>query len=95
MNHPQLPPRIVVGIDGSDAAINAAKWAVAEAISRDVPLRLVHAIPNDSQMDPPMMRVWISSTARQRFAPPPLRCMPWASKSKLKPTLCTDRPQAL
>jgi len=44
MNHPQLPPRIVVGIDGSDAAINAAKWAVAEAISRDVPLRLVHAI---------------------------------------------------
>jgi nucleotide-binding universal stress UspA family protein len=33
---------VVVGIDGSDAALNAAKWAIDEAISRDVPLRLVH-----------------------------------------------------
>jgi nucleotide-binding universal stress UspA family protein len=45
MNHPQSAERIVVGIDGSDAAIRAAKWAVAEAISRDIPLRLIHAIP--------------------------------------------------
>jgi nucleotide-binding universal stress UspA family protein len=45
MNHPQSTLRIVVGIDGSDAAINAAKWAVAEATSRDIPLRLIHAIP--------------------------------------------------
>ncbi len=45
MNHPQASERIVVGIDGSDAAINAAKWAVAEAVSRDIPLRLIHAIP--------------------------------------------------
>jgi nucleotide-binding universal stress UspA family protein len=45
MNDPQSPRRIVVGIDGSDAAINAAKWAVAEATSRDVPLRLIHTIP--------------------------------------------------
>jgi len=37
--------RVVVGIDGSGAAINAAKWAVAEAISRDIPLRLINAIP--------------------------------------------------
>jgi nucleotide-binding universal stress UspA family protein len=44
MNHPQSSERIVVGIDGSDAAINAAKWAVAEAVSRDIPLRLIHAI---------------------------------------------------
>ncbi|BBX97046.1 universal stress protein [Mycobacterium lacus] len=34
-----------MGIDGSDAAINAAKWAVAEAASRDIPMRLIHAIP--------------------------------------------------
>jgi len=34
-----------VGIDGSDAALNAAKWAVAEAIGRGIPLRLIHAIP--------------------------------------------------
>jgi nucleotide-binding universal stress UspA family protein len=33
---------IVVGVDGSAAAINAAKWAIDEAISRDVPLRIVH-----------------------------------------------------
>ena len=45
MNYPQSPQRIVVGIDGSDAAINAAKWAVAEATSRDIPLRLIHVIP--------------------------------------------------
>jgi nucleotide-binding universal stress UspA family protein len=45
MNHPQEQERVVVGIDGSDAAINAARWAVTEATSRDIPLRLVHAIP--------------------------------------------------
>ncbi len=45
MNHPHSSERIVVGIDGSDAAINAAKWAVAEAVSRNVPLRLIHAVP--------------------------------------------------
>jgi nucleotide-binding universal stress UspA family protein len=45
MNHPQARERVVVGVDGSDAAINAAKWAIAEAVSRDVPLRVVHAIP--------------------------------------------------
>jgi nucleotide-binding universal stress UspA family protein len=44
MNHPQSAQRIVVGIDGSDAAIDAAKWAVTEAVSRNIPLRLVHAV---------------------------------------------------
>jgi nucleotide-binding universal stress UspA family protein len=33
---------VVVGVDGSEAAINAAIWAVDEAISRNVPLRIVH-----------------------------------------------------
>lgn len=45
MDNPQASQRIVVGIDGSDAAINAAKWAAAEAVSRNIPLRLIHAIP--------------------------------------------------
>ncbi|MBJ7338118.1 universal stress protein [Mycolicibacterium sp.] len=36
---------VVVGIDGSDAALDAALWAVEEAISRDVSLLLVHVIP--------------------------------------------------
>ncbi len=35
---------VVVGIDGSKAAVNAARWAVDEAIRRQVPLRLVHVI---------------------------------------------------
>ncbi|MFG1930724.1 universal stress protein [Mycobacterium sp. NPDC048908] len=35
---------IVVGIDGSPASLNAAKWAVAEAVARDAPLRLIHAV---------------------------------------------------
>ena len=45
MDHPQSLLRIIVGIDGSDAAINAAKWAAAEATSREIPLRLIHVIP--------------------------------------------------
>ncbi|RDH78179.1 universal stress protein [Mycolicibacterium moriokaense] len=33
---------VIVGIDGSDTAIHAAKWAVEEAVKRGVPLRLVY-----------------------------------------------------
>lgn len=36
---------VTVCTDGSNAAITAAKWAIAEALSRDVPLRIVHVIP--------------------------------------------------
>jgi nucleotide-binding universal stress UspA family protein len=46
----QLP--IVVGIDGSEAAIRAAEWAIAEAVSRDVPLRLVAVIPQQAEPAP-------------------------------------------
>jgi len=35
---------IVVGIDASQAAVNAALWAVDEAVSRDIPLRLVAVV---------------------------------------------------
>ncbi|SPM32248.1 hypothetical protein MRAB57_45 [Mycobacterium rhizamassiliense] len=41
------PGSIVVGIDGSKAAISAALWAVDEAVSRDVPLRLLYAVEQD------------------------------------------------
>lgn len=42
-------PAVVVGIDGSRAALCAALWAVEEAVDRDVPLRLVYAInPSDA-----------------------------------------------
>jgi nucleotide-binding universal stress UspA family protein len=47
-------PSIVVGIDGSRAAVRAALWAVDEAVSRDIPLRLTCAIPPDGtkEIDP-------------------------------------------
>ena len=43
MIHPHVLSSVVVGIDGSDAAIAAALWAADEAIARDLPLRLIHA----------------------------------------------------
>ena len=46
----QLP--IVVGIDGSQAAIQAAEWAVDEAVSREVPLRLVEVIAEQVEPAP-------------------------------------------
>ena len=42
--HCPSPPAVVVGIDGSRPGIDAALWAVDEAVSRDIPLRLVYAI---------------------------------------------------
>lgn len=48
MRETHLPsPSVVVGIDGSRAAVGAALWAVDEAVSRDIPLRLTCAIPPD------------------------------------------------
>jgi nucleotide-binding universal stress UspA family protein len=44
---------VVVGIDGSQSAIDAALWAVDEAVSRDIPLRLMYAIePTYASTDP-------------------------------------------
>ncbi len=43
-DHHLSPPSVVVGIDGSQSALDAALWAVDEAVSRDIPLRLVYAI---------------------------------------------------
>ncbi|GAA1331574.1 universal stress protein [Saccharothrix algeriensis] len=36
---------VVVGVDGSAAALAAAEWAAAEAARHDVPVELVHAYP--------------------------------------------------
>jgi nucleotide-binding universal stress UspA family protein len=44
MKHTESPGPIIVGVDGSRAAINAATWAIDEGISRDVPLRIVHVM---------------------------------------------------
>jgi nucleotide-binding universal stress UspA family protein len=45
------PGSIVVGIDGSKRATNAALWAADEAVSRDVPLRLLHAVEQGGTRD--------------------------------------------
>ncbi|OBB65296.1 MULTISPECIES: universal stress protein [unclassified Mycobacterium] len=50
MTQPARTKSIVAGIDGSKAAIRAALWAVDEAASRDVPLRLLYATyPGDGE----------------------------------------------
>lgn len=52
MPEPFTPPAIVVGVDGSRAAVRAAVWAIDEAVSRDIPLRLVHTVePSGSEAD--------------------------------------------
>jgi nucleotide-binding universal stress UspA family protein len=45
-------PSVVVGIDGSQAAIQAAEWAVDEAVSREIPLRLVEVIAEQVEPAP-------------------------------------------
>jgi nucleotide-binding universal stress UspA family protein len=44
---------VVVGIDGSQTALDAATWAVSEAMSLGVPLRLVHVSPATHAHRPP------------------------------------------
>lgn len=44
-------PSVVVGVDGSRAAMQAALWGLDEAVARDVPLWLLHAI-DDTATDP-------------------------------------------
>jgi nucleotide-binding universal stress UspA family protein len=49
MSEEPAPRSIVVGVDGSKAAIYAALWAVDEALCRDIPLRLLCAVdPGDT-----------------------------------------------
>lgn len=48
---PFTPPSIVVGIDGSRAAVRAAVWALDEAIGRGLELRLVAAAETDHDAD--------------------------------------------
>lgn len=38
-------PAVLVGVDGSRSATAAALWAVDEAVSRDIPVRLLQVVP--------------------------------------------------
>ena len=44
------PASIVVGVDGSKASVEAAVWAVDEAVDRDIPLRLVNVMTRHSEV---------------------------------------------
>jgi nucleotide-binding universal stress UspA family protein len=52
----QRMPTVLVGVDGSDAALRAVCWAAAEAKRRQLPLRLVHAFAWIAEPDFPGTR---------------------------------------
>ena len=49
MEHQNSGPSVVVGIDGSPNEIDAAQWAVDEAVSRECPLRLIYILEQHSE----------------------------------------------
>lgn len=49
---------VVVGVNGSQAAVNAAKWAIDEALSRQMPLRLVYVIHREAQTGSALISEW-------------------------------------
>ena len=53
---PSTPP-VVAGVDGSDSALAAVRWAAVEADRRGAPLRLVTAFPwnRDSVASNPLL----------------------------------------
>jgi nucleotide-binding universal stress UspA family protein len=69
MTGAESPGPVVVAVDGSEAAIGAAEWAVKEAVHHDVPLRLVYVI---QVADGPMSSADASS-AREGYAESSLR----------------------
>lgn len=53
MQEQHAPRSVVVGVDGSKPAVHAALWAIDEALSRDIPLRLLYAVdPGDGAQHP-------------------------------------------
>lgn len=42
----EINDAIVVGVDGSDGAVNAARWAAAVAVKFETSLHIVHALPS-------------------------------------------------
>jgi nucleotide-binding universal stress UspA family protein len=63
MRNDTLAKPVIVGIDGSQAAIRAAVWAADEAIARDVPLRLLYVSSADSALPGNEYRIGIAELA--------------------------------
>lgn len=54
MGQSDLPsPAVIVGVEGSSDGLPAALWAVDEAVSRDIPLRLICVLDPDSEPGTP------------------------------------------
>ena len=64
------PQPVVVGIDGSKAAMRAALWAVDEAMSRDAPLRLLSAIGQEGTQVTAEMAIRLAITAIEATGKP-------------------------
>lgn len=63
MRSKTLAKPVVVGIDGSQAAVIAAVWAADEAIARDVPLRLLYVNSSDAALPANAYRAGIAELA--------------------------------
>lgn len=50
MSDTHTQPAVVVGVDSSAGAVHAAVWALDEAVSRDIPLRLVHVLEGEDSV---------------------------------------------
>jgi nucleotide-binding universal stress UspA family protein len=62
-------PAVVVGIDGSRNSVEAALWAIDEAVDRDLPLRLLYAIePSPSSDSRSMTHAFVVAEAAVRYA---------------------------
>lgn len=54
-SRPEPVRPVIVGVDGSHAALNAVRWASAEAVDHDVPLRIVHVVSTQAASGPDVL----------------------------------------
>ncbi len=55
------PKSVVVGVDGSQAAIRAVRWAVDEVAGTDIPLRLLYVARTDPHAGSPASRAALAA----------------------------------
>ncbi|RZQ65902.1 universal stress protein [Amycolatopsis suaedae] len=67
MNSTENRPAVVVGVDGSEQALHAVRWAACEAVRRAVPLRLFHAcyVPPATYVPVALPRSYADAVAEQ------------------------------
>ena len=64
------PKSVVIGVDGSQAAVRAALWAADEVAGADIPLRLLYIRePNPKTLQLVVVGAAHASEAQQLFGP--------------------------